>query len=425
MKLKEEDLVKLIEGAVENSTGMKPAELKEFQNQLKEANEKASETNRRYTGEVLRDLHGNSGEDYERRARHVISGDKFKGAGLKWARCVRAHAAAKLTGLSAKDVAHRWGDQWLAESIERAEAKSLTAGTLADGGALVSDEFVPELIELLRAMSVVRTAGPRVLDMPSGSLTMPRQTAAATASYTGEVTNITSSQQTLDQIQLTGRKLAALTPVSNDLLRQSNPSADQMVRDDLVRVMALREDLAFLRGDGTQNTPKGLLNQTAAANKFNSTGNTLANILSDLGKMMEKLEGANVPVMNPVWFMTSRSKNHLSTLTEGVGRYFFNDEILRGQLRGSPIGMSNQIPNNLGGGNNESEVYLVEPSEMIIGDVFSMELEVFPGGAFHDGANVISGISTDQTVIRALSKHDFALRHPEACAVLEAVQWGV
>ena len=77
-------------------------------------------------------------------------------------------------------------------------------------------------------------------------MTLPRQASPATASYGTENSQIAASQQSLKQIVASFKKLTALVPISNDLMRYADPAIDAMVRDDLVEVIALREDLAFM-----------------------------------------------------------------------------------------------------------------------------------------------------------------------------------
>src|SRR5690625_3264511 len=98
-------------------------------------------------------------------------------------------------------------------------AKQLAASVFEDGGAIVPDEYMAEIIELLRAQAVVRQLGATTVNMSSGSMTIPKQTGASTAHYIGENTNIPASQPAFGQIQLSAKKLAALVPISNDLLR--------------------------------------------------------------------------------------------------------------------------------------------------------------------------------------------------------------
>ncbi len=135
-------------------------------------------------------------------------------------------------------------------------ALAMEAGDFETGGFVVPPNYVPELIELLRPRSVVRRMGPSEAPLVNGSLTLPKLTGGATANYIGESTNIPPSQLTGGQVKATARKLVSLVPVSNDLLRFASPSADTMVRNDLLRAMAQAEDAAFIRSDGGGTRPR-------------------------------------------------------------------------------------------------------------------------------------------------------------------------
>ena len=118
---------------------------------------------------------------------------------------------------------------------------------------------MPDYVELLRAKAQVRAAGPRTLPMPRGTMRLPAQTSAAQASYSAEDRRIPVSQPGTGALVASYKKEVGLVPISNDLMRFADPAIDAFVRDDLVKVMALREDLAFLIGDGTQDSPRGFL----------------------------------------------------------------------------------------------------------------------------------------------------------------------
>ena len=176
-------------------------------------------------------------------------------------------------------------------------AQAMTVASHSGGGFMVPENYVPNIIELLRARVVVRGMGPMTAPLVNGSLTLPKQTAGSTASYIGESQNITPSNPTGGQRKWVAKKLAALVPVSNDLLRVSSPSADQFIRNDLVRSMAIAEDAAFIRNQGVGNAPKGMRYWAPTANVIAANGTVnLANVTNDLGKLELALANANVPM---------------------------------------------------------------------------------------------------------------------------------
>ena len=137
--------------------------------------------------------------------------------------------------------------------------KALLASVGASGGFFVPPDYMPDYVEILRAKAQVRAAGPRTLPMPRGTMRLPAQTSSAQASYSAEDRRIPVSQPGTGALVASYKKEVGLVPISNDLMRFADPAIDAFVRDDLVKVMALREDLAFLTGDGTQDSPRGFL----------------------------------------------------------------------------------------------------------------------------------------------------------------------
>ena len=354
-----------------------------------------------------------------------------RGKGLAFARCVRAMAAAKMHKLGAQgvvDILRGWGDGDLASEIGKLQEKALAAGDATAGGFLVPTQFSNEVIELLRSQSVVRRLGARVVQMPTGTLKYPKIASGASAAYIGENVNIGASEETFGQLTLTFKKLAVLTPVSNDLLRYSSPSADAIVRDDLVSSMATKEDVSFIRGAGTDATPKGLLNWCIADQKIAANGTVnLANITDDLGQLVVKLKQADIPMISPGWIMAPRTEQKLATIQNANGVFAFRDEVIRGTLWGWPIGTTTNVPITLdttGAGNdNESEIYLVDFAQVLIGESANLLVDASQEAAYHDGSNVQAAFSLDQTVVRAIAEHDLGMRHDKGVAMLTGVTW--
>jgi HK97 family phage major capsid protein len=341
--------------------------------------------------------------------------------GLNFVRELKAKHFARTRGVSPAAAAKSMGYGTV--------AKALNQTTAAQGGDTVVPEFASEVIEMLRPRSAVRAAGARVVPMSTSTLSIPKQTGAGSASYVGESVNIPTSQQTVGRITLSEKKLVALTAITNDLLMNSSIQADEFVRDDLVTVMALREDLAFLRGDGAGNTPTGLLNRIAAGNKFNMTAAalatpTLAELRRELNKVIGKLQLANVPLIDCAWILHPRTELYLRTVQDGNGNAVFAAQLEAGKLLGFPVFLTTQVPVNLtvGADSDCSEVYFGSFRHALIGDRMSIQAEIFSNAAYHNGTAVVAGISTDESVVRTISKHDFNVRHDLAFSVMSGVR---
>lgn len=352
----------------------------------------------------------------------VVGKEVIEGTGLRFARVVRAEALAKRKGVQTVDVLKSWGHT----SEAKAVTKSVTQGSLSSGGTLVPEEYAAELVPYLRNAMSVSKAGARRLPMNSAQLVLPRQNGAATASYSAEGANITSSAPTTDAIRFSEKKLTALVPVSNDLLKNASISADQWVRDDIVAVAGIKMDSQALFGTGAANGPRGVESLMATANKFNITASsatvpTAAELRVGLGKLIKLVKASNVPMSAPAFIFNAQTEEYMRAITEN-GVPLFDMALEAGKLRGFPVIVSEQISSTLadyaGSGSTYSRVFFGDWSQFIIAENQSIELEVSPGAAYYNGSSVVAGFSTDETVVRLIMKHDFNVAHSNAFAFM-------
>lgn len=164
---------------------------------------------------------------------------------------------AKRSGTKPRGIYVPWDVQARAIVSKRA----LTAGSVVAGGAFVgSDAQGQTMIELLRNREVTSAAGATMLSGLQGNLPIPKITGAGTAYWGAENpgADTTSSTQATGLLNLTPHELRAITAFSKQLLAQSSVDVEMMVRDDLVRVLALAKDLAALHGTGAAGQPLGI-----------------------------------------------------------------------------------------------------------------------------------------------------------------------
>jgi len=301
-------------------------------------------------------------------------------------------------------------------------AKALNTSDLVSGGVLIVEEVASDVIELLRARGVVRGLA-RSRQIPTGAFRQARVTNPTVARYKDEGTTTNASQLTTDQIVPTPHILESLTAISDLLNDFTNQQSQRIAQDELLMTMALREDLAFLRGTGTEFEPKGLLN--FAANTQAQTSTAVADVRTDLRALIEFVEGANVAMVSPWFLMSSRSRGFLEDLKTAGGETNEFTLAANGNIRGMPVATTNNIPNNLSG--TESEVYFVDMNEVVIFDAIdSFRLRVSTEATYKDSAGADrSAFANNETVIMMTSAHDLIPRHNEAISTLTAVTYGV
>lgn len=343
--------------------------------------------------------------------------------GANMAQMVRVLAASRGDQQAAAKLAHDSG-------YNPEIAMALSTVTPGAGGVLVPQSFSSEVIELLRPKSVVRNLGAVSLPLQNGNLTIPRIKGGAVVSYIGTEEDMPTSDMKFDDLKLSSKKLAALVPISNDLLGYSgiNPNVDRLVVNDLTSSVALAEDLSFLRGAGTGNLPKGLRFWAPPFNVFAApVAVDLGAVEMALSALILRLENANSNMVSPGFVMAPRTKRWLSALRvgdEGKGAKAY-PELDQGQLKGFPVATTTQVPINLGDDGNASEIHFADFADCFIGEDDAMVIDFSKEATYKDAnGNLVSAFQRDQTLVRVIAKHDFGPRHVESVAVMIDVKWG-
>jgi HK97 family phage major capsid protein len=144
------------------------------------------------------------------------------------------------------------------------QSRTLTAGTATDGAELVGSNLLAgSFIDVLRNLSVAMSLGARVLNGLEGNVLIPRKTSGSSAAWiTTEGGNAANSEAQFDQVSLTPKTAGVYTDLSRQLLMQSTPAAEALIRDDLAMGMGTLLDLACFYATGANGQPTGISVQT-------------------------------------------------------------------------------------------------------------------------------------------------------------------
>ena len=193
--------------------------------------------------------------------------EDFKGQNYT-RRCI-AKALAHLSDgeLSPGQIAqHRWGKTHpkLVEVIKAGVAGGGTgSGEWGAELAQLDSQYTGDFIEFLKARTIYDQLGLR--EVPH-NVTIKGQDGIGTGYWVGESLGIPASAQDFSEVNLTPLKVAAISVISNELIRDSAPSAEALVRDGLVEATAQRIDATFLSASAAVAgvSPAGILNGVTA-----------------------------------------------------------------------------------------------------------------------------------------------------------------
>ena len=270
--------------------------------------------------------------------------------------------------------------------------RDLSVGTATAGGNLVATDLdAGSFIDLLRNASALDQAGATVLTGLTGNVAIPRQAGAGTAYWVAESGAPTESQQSVDQVSLTPKTVAAFTDYSRRLMLQSSIDVENMVRNDLATVLALKIDLAGLYGTGSNSEPLGLKLTTGVGTEdFAAATPTFTEVVA----LESDVATANALMGSPVYLMNAAMRGGLKTKAKDAGSGLF---VMEGDLVNGYRGvLSNQVATG--------DLWFGNFADLIIGYFSGLDLMVDP--YTH---------STSGTVrVVAMQDVDIAVRHPES-----------
>ena len=198
----------------------------------------------------------------------------------------------------------------------------------------------------------------------------------------------------------------------------------------MIRAIAQRENQAFLRDDGTNAGPRGLRYQMHPDNLLDvsNTAFTIQTVATDLGRCVLQLVKNNVPMSRPGWLFAPRTWNYLRMLQTTTGAFIYQAEMNNGMLLGYPYKWSTQIPTTLADhgrttNGGETEIYLADFDDVVIGESMGLRVDASQEASYMDGATLTSAFSQDQTVVRAITEHDFGVRRDVSVMVMNGVCW--
>lgn len=264
--------------------------------------------------------------------------------GIRLARLVIAKLAARLENCDAATYAEkRWNDS--TPEVALALKAAVAAGDTQNATwakPLVNPAIVDDFLPLLRAATILgRIQGLRKVPF---NVNVPAQTGGATINWVGELKPKPVSALALTMENLGFAKVAAIVVLSQELVRFSNPSAEALVRDSLVRDIA-----AFLDGQFVNPAVAAVANvNPASITNGAPTAAATTNPLADIMGLINHFAANNIPIDNLAFLMSPSNALALSFRTNLDGSPEFPGiGVNGGSYKGLQFITSNTVTTNV------------------------------------------------------------------------------
>jgi HK97 family phage major capsid protein len=284
------------------------------------------------------------------------------------------------------------------------EQRVQTANNDVAGGYTVGTDHRADLfVEPFRNSLLARRLGVRVLSGLTGNLSIPRHTSSTSAGWVSENQALTASDMSFGSMSLTPRHAGGISEWSRQMVQQSSPDIEQLVRNDLSFMLAQAIDTAILFGAGGTE-PIGLLN-TAGVQTSSMATPTWTQIVG----MLKKLELVNATPT--AWLMGANPKAKLMSIVDGVGmpaKFLDN-----GRMINIPAYSTNQLADKTGTPDT-GRVILGDWSQIMLG-IWGNEIDILVNPYAE------TAYSKGNIQIRAMTTCDIAVRHAESFVVADDV----
>ena len=298
------------------------------------------------------------------------------------------------------------------DQVFLAEKRTLLAGSSAADlvpNVQRSDMF----IDRLRSALVMERLGATVLSGLIGTVDIPRQTGSSAAQWVAEDGSLTEADAAFDDVTLAPKTVGAMTSYSRRTLLNASPSVEQIVRNDLAAIIAAAIDEKAIAGDGTSNTPTGILNTAgigSVAMGANGGAPTWQSILDLIAELEIDDAAGRAFLTNPKFVKKAR----------GTVKVADTDSVMLqespNQLAGYPLASTNAVPSNLTKGTSTSVC-----SALIFGNFSDLLIGYWSGVDILVNPYETTAYAKGRVLVRAMRDLDVQVRHAESFAAIKDV----
>lgn len=356
--------------------------------------------------------------------------------GIQFARLARVKALARLDGESPRVLAKSFygEDSPVFGLLSKAAVPAANTGNAGWAGNLVGDEtsVFADFVEYLRPRTILgRFGGEGIPGLRSVPFRVPLigQTSGGSGYWVGEgkakpLTNWSYGRTTLEPL-----KVANIAVATEELLRDSSPSAEVLLRDELANALRERLDRDFIdpsKAASAGVSPASILNGVAA---IPSTGVDADAVRADVQAVFGAFIAANNAPESGVWVMAAVTALALSLMQNPLGQSEFPGVGMNGgNFFGLPVIVSQYVPAGVVALVNAGDIYIADEGGIAVDMSREASLEM-DSAPTHDSttptdSDLVSLWQTNSVGFRAERTINWARRRASAVAHLSGVAWG-
>lgn len=259
------------------------------------------------------------------------------------------------------------------------------------------------------------------------------QTSGGSAGWVGEGAPKPLTAFDFNATELRWAKVAAISVLTNELIRFSSPSAERLVRDALAAAVNERLDIDFVNPAKAAVANVSPASITNGATAIPSSGNDADAIRADLKALWAPFIAARNPPRSAVYIMDSTTALALSLMLNPLGQLEFPGITMNGgTFNGVPVIVSDYLPVTSDGGIvvlvNASDIWLADDGQVTVDASQEASLQMLDNPTNNSASGtpttMVSMFQTNSTAFRAERYINWARRRASGVAYLTGVSWG-
>lgn len=358
--------------------------------------------------------------------------------GIAFAQAAKCLALGSIEHRNATDIAksiYAGRDDVIAATealvTKAAVAPATTTGTTWAAPLVQVGGVYGDFIEFLRPQSILGRFGvggvPSLRRVPFRT-PLVGQTSGGEGYWTGEGQAKPLTSFDLASTIIEPLKIANIAVATMELIRDSSPSADILIRDQLAAAITSRLDTDFInpaKAAVTGISPASILNGVTA---IPSTGTDAEAVRNDVRLLFNAFIAANNAPTSGVFIMAATSALALSLMQNPLGQSEFPGLNMNGgNFMGLPVIVSQYVPAGTVALVNASDIYLADEGgiELAMSTEASLQMDSAPDNPTTATTVLVSLWQRNLVGFRCERTINWARRRPSAVAYLSGVAWGV
>jgi len=366
----------------------------------------------------------------------VVAVQQKLAPGIAFARFARCKALAKLDGEGPRTIAKElYGEDSIVYGVMTKAAVPAATTTNATWLKPLVDDFggvFGDFVEFLRPQTILGRFGtgniPSLRSVPF-RVPLVGQTSGGQGYWVGEGKPKPLTKFDFVRAVLEPLKVANIAVATMEIIRDSSPSAETIIRDGLAAALKERLDIDFVdpaKAAVAGVSPASITNGVTA---IPSSGSDSAAVRADIQALFNAFLAANNPPSSAVFIMNTSTAMALGMMQNPMGNLEFPSMGMNGgSLMGIPVIASDYVPDGTVILANAGDIYLADEGGISVdmSREASLQMDDAPTNASDPvtPTPLVSLWQTNSVGFLAERTVNWKKRRPEAVQLLSGVDWG-